>query len=101
MEDKKFEDLEQTPEEIFRRSISYMSVADLHALFVFISGDWNKQFGGNVKTRDLIKSRYDMVLSELNKWAYGCNPYEAGKIKVNGDKPEDIDLSKFEEKGNK
>jgi len=98
MEEKRFEDLERTLEEERKSNIRSMTLVDLHALFIFISGDWNKQFGGNTDTRDLIKSRYDMVLAELNQRAYGCDPYSLGKVEVKGDKPEDIDLSKFEEK---
>jgi hypothetical protein len=96
---KEFEDLKQTPEELFKTALPIMPFADLHAMFIFVSGDFNKQFGGKIETKKLIHERYKMILDELNHRAYGGNPYEAGKVEVEGDKPEDIDLSKYDEEG--
>lgn len=93
------ETVEFTPEEKFRLKLENMTFVDLHALFIFVSGDFNKQFGGKVETKKLIHERYHMVLNELNKRVYGGNPYELETVKFEGDKPENIDLSKFE-KGN-
>ena len=80
----------------FKDSIKCMSVADLHALYIFISGDFNKQFGQKVEVKRLVHARYRVVEEELNMRAYGCNPYET--TSVEGDKPESIDLSKFDDK---
>lgn len=105
MKEKKFEDLtQQKPEEDsledwnFKKSLVRMSVSDLHCLFIFVSGDFNKQFGGNIETKKIVHARYKMILAELNKRAYGGNPYEISKVEIKGTNPEDIDLSKFEEK---
>ena len=98
MEDKRFEDLEQTSEELFKIALSNMPFVDLHTMFIFVSGDFNKQFGQKIETKKIVHARHKMILEELNRRAYGCDPYEASKLEVEGDKPEDIDLSKYEEK---
>jgi hypothetical protein len=100
MGDKKFEDLTELapPDNCFESRLHKMSFADLHAMFIFVSGDFNKQFGGRIETRRIIHSRYHTILAELNRRAYDCDPYEASKLEVEGDKPEDIDLSKYEDR---
>ena len=96
---KKTDKILETVEELgFKGMVNKMSFTDLHSLFIFVSGDFNKQFGGKLETRKLVHSRYNIVLDELNKRTYGGNPYKAETIRINGDKPEDIDLSKFEKK---
>jgi hypothetical protein len=81
----------------FKKELSSMSIADLYALFNFISIDYHKQFGVKTDIRVLVKSRYDAVLEELNLRAYGKNPYVEVNATYEGDRPEGIDLSKFEE----
>lgn len=84
----------------FEQELKNMSFADLHAMYMFVAADFNKQFGTKVEAKKLIHERYKMILEELNLRAYGGNPYDSGKVEVNGKKPEDIDLSLFEEKSN-
>ena len=75
-----------------------LKMADLYALFQFVSIDYNKQFGSNkYNTKELVHERYNSILEELNKRAYGRNPYRKEAIKVDGETPENIDLSKFDE----
>jgi uncharacterized membrane protein (DUF485 family) len=97
-QNKKFEDLVPEEEELFRNAMSIMTFADLHAMFVFVSGDFNKQFGVKLETKKIVHARHKMILEELNRRAYGGDPYEASKLEVEGDKPEDVDLSQYEEK---
>jgi len=85
------------PEDIFKTQLKNMSFADLHAMYIFVSGDFNKQFGIKLETKKIIHERYKMIQDELNERVYGCDPYAAGKLEIEGDKPEDIDLSKYED----
>lgn len=98
---KKKVETKRDEEDMFRTTVRIMTFVDLHSLYIFISGDHNRQFGGKLKARELIKARYNIVLAELNRRSYGCNPYQLDTVVIEGDKPEDIDLSKFDKKGNK
>lgn len=82
----------------FSEYLKELSFSDLYYLFTFISADYNKQFGDKVKARQWVQKRYSLVLEEINNRAYDGNPYYLDAVKVNGEKPENIDLSKFEDK---
>lgn len=87
----------------FENEVKDMSMSDLYAIFNYISIDYHKQFGQKSDIKELVRSRYNVVLEELNKRAYGRNPYVDTSVEYEGEKPENIDLSKFEfdEKGKK
>jgi len=77
------------------------SVADLYALYLYVMGDYNKAFGKGEYPKGLVGSRLRAIEAELNIRAYGYDYVEEKpSANIKGDKPEDIDLSKFE-KGNK
>jgi len=111
-------------EEIEINLLRSMTFGDLHTMFIFISGDNNKQFGGKLEAKNIIRRRHGLLLDELNRRSYGCDPYKLDKINaedgmqkykldmatedgmqkldvitIEGEMPENIDLSKFDKKG--
>lgn len=77
--------------------LSQLSVADLYAMFQFVSLDYNRQFGNKIEARKIIDERYRAILQELNHRVYNCDPYTGEIVVIEGDNPEEIDLDKFDE----
>lgn len=81
---------------MFESYVKKQGTADLYALFQYMTADFNRQFGGRVEAKSLIHSRYRVVEAELNYRAYGQNPYALEAVTIEGESPDNIDLSRFE-----
>jgi len=77
-----------------KNGIKDMSTADLYALYLFVSSDANKGFGVSPSTMAIVRGKQKEIEQELYMRAYGCDPFEANKVVIEGVKPEDIDLDK-------
>jgi len=70
-----------------------LSMADLYALFLFVSSNWNRGFGpGQKNAEKAISMRMKEVEGELFFRAYGQNPFSVTTktIVIEGQKPEDV-----------
>ena len=77
-------------------NIALISFADLSAMYRFINEEIRNMPGP--EARKVILQRRAIVEQELYERAYGFNPHTLDSVVVEGQKPEDIDLSKFDRK---
>jgi len=78
-------------------NVKEISTTDLYSLYLFASADYNSTgFGKNLYPKGLVESRLKLIETELFIRAYGYDYHEnKNGVEIEGDKPEDIDLSKF------
>jgi len=76
--------------------ITTLSIADLYALYLFVSNDGNNRGFGMTSpaAREVVRSRQKEIEQELYKRAYGYDPFAEHKLEIEGMKPEDIDLDR-------
>jgi hypothetical protein len=81
-----------------------ISFADLYAMYLFVSEDANRSFGGNEKTRKIVREKQEELKDELYIRVYGSNPYNKDKEErfirkttIDGEKPENINFSKIDD----
>lgn len=77
-------------------NIAIISFADLSAMYRFINEDIRGTTGP--EARKVILQRRTRVEKELYERTYGFNPHTLDSVVVEGENPEDIDLSKFDRK---
>ncbi len=77
-------------------NIAIISFADLFAMYKFINEELGHAIGP--EARKVILQRHAGVEKELYERTYGFNPHTLDSVVVEGQKPEDIDLSKFDRK---
>lgn len=84
--------------------ITKLSLMDLYALYNFIRSTENRPFtmGAGKEAKTLVRNRTVEIETELMMRTFGCNPFTAKPepkvVKVEGEVPEKIDLTKFDEK---
>jgi len=78
--------------------ITKLSIADLYALYLFVSNDGNNRGFGMTSphAKEVVRDKQRAIETELYLRAYGYNPFEEHKlVQVHeGMKPEDIDLDR-------
>jgi len=91
-------------EENKKVDIKQLSLMDLYAIYNFIRSTENRPFtmGAGKEAKALVRNRTVEIETELMMRTFGCNPFtmkpEAKVVKVEGEVPEKIDLTKFDEK---
>lgn len=71
-----------------------LSMADLYALYLFVTSDRNRGFNAyDQTTKFMIDKKMKEIEEELYIRAYGCNPFK--KTVIEGIRPEEIDLDKI------
>lgn len=72
--------------------IKILSMADLYALYLFVSADANKAFGtSSPDARSVIREKQLEIEAELYSRAYGFNPIKEYKVKRGQTKKLDTD----------
>ncbi|MFA5023356.1 MAG: hypothetical protein WC523_00165 [Patescibacteria group bacterium] len=77
-------------------SVKNLSMADLYALYMFVSANWNRGFGAGKKNAEkVIEAKMKEIEEELYSRAYGRNPFVAEKIvsattTIEGQLPEQV-----------
>lgn len=76
--------------------IQDMPLADLYALYLFVSSDGNNRGFGvtSPDARVIVREKQREIEQELYMRAYGYNPFDKHKVEFEGMKPEDIDLDR-------
>jgi hypothetical protein len=77
--------------------VANLSMADLYALYTFVSSNRGKGFRiMPLEVKLAVDKKFIEVEDELYKRAYGCNPFKESVIVHEGVKPEDINLNLFD-----
>jgi len=89
-------------EENKKVDIKQLSLMDLYAIYNFIRSTENRPFtmGAGKEAKALVRNRTVEIETELMMRTFGCNPFTMkpdSKV-VEGEMPEKIDLTKFDEK---
>lgn len=69
-----------------------LSVADLYAMFVFVSADKNRGFSAiSTEQKAIVDRKYAEIEEELYRRTYGYNPFmKQQKLVVEGQNPETV-----------
>jgi histone acetyltransferase (RNA polymerase elongator complex component) len=102
----KMSDKEETTNENNKVDIKQLSLMELYALYNFIRSTENRPFtmGAGKEAKTLVRNRTNEIETELMLRTFGCNPFTMKleriekMIRVEGEMPEKIDLTKFDEK---
>jgi len=79
-------------------NIAIISFTDLYAMYKFTNEEIGYPAKCGPEARKVILQRRARIEQELYERTYGFNPHTLDAIVVEGQKPEDIDLSKFDRK---
>lgn len=73
-----------------------LCLADLYALYLFVSNDANNRGFGmtSPEARKVVRNKQKEIEKELYVRAYGLDPFAEYKLEIEGMKPEDIDLDR-------
>lgn len=74
-------------------NIAIISFNDLYTMYKFVT---NESVAGEGGPQGVIRKRLLEIEKELYERTYGFNPWSLDAITIQGRKPEDIDLSKFD-----
>jgi len=77
--------------------IGELDLSTLLQLHAFVRADADRTFGVNDSGKAAVRAALAEVETEVYKRIYGRNPFVLGSFE--GETPENIDLSKFENKG--
>lgn len=74
--------------------VKTLNLMELFQMYSFIRADADRSFSNNQNSKIIVKTRLNEVESELYSRLYGCNPFIT--LRIEGQTPESIDLSKFD-----
>ena len=75
-------------------NINDIGIRDLIELYTFVRADADRNFGANTRGKAIVRARLAEIEETLYKRVYGSNPFVL--LKIEGQTPESIDLSKFD-----